>query len=913
MTSTRYMETKMRLILLLGVILIYTVIMAGGMYSKNITDCSRVSENLNISEVIPIRYDVRIIVKPRQRVLSTYLNILIDVKEPTWNISLHTTSTRGYEADAAPGDEQYKLFEFQYCIKKEILILKFNVKLTKGQYRLILVIRSVLNNNVQNIFYPTTWTTNNQTWLLTNLYTPHAIRSFFPCWDDPRVRASYNISIQFPADYTVLSTVPEKLSSYIQDLLFTQSGIKLTQFKEFISTPTHLVAFLVVGDITIDFESQGFHYIWHKTDADKKFTHVLEIAEMTTAYFNAYMKINISDITPTINHVVLPNSPMKSMGAPGLVVYRESNIMFDKALDFPSQSIDVIMLITYEMARQLFVGIVGPELSANYVWLNEIFASFYGYHIISSFISFYGQHMINKIRTSERLMELFVVKIIQPTLDSDVLLEREPIIYKAKVSNGIDGLLYPLLYHKKAYALIRMLFKLYNPKTFKDAIRIYVYERVDVWIILENLYSLKFESDYTVKEFMNSWLAAKHHPELLIQRDYEKWTAACISSRTFIDDNSKWIIPVNYFTESNYASYNISEVLWLNWGKIKHITAISSDDFLIVNTEQIGYYRVNYDNRNWLLISNYLQKNNFSHIPPINRAQLINDAYYFTTMNQLPAYIFVNITKHLKKDTDFVAWYPMLNILTYMSTYFELSESNRIKEHFVELLGETIRIIEYEDRSWDNNMRKSLRYLTRKWACKFGHAVCRNTAYNRLMYYTTDKNELYKIPATSKEWILCDGVKIDDLNTWEMILNKSMHYTELLEYLPCTENSTIILYFLKLIIRTTHFSGIKQSMGPICRNIVKKHVRRSPVLEFVIDNFGIIQNRFQQDFPPGVLLSDIIMNIYSMDDLNMIEEHASKCTWLVGNASTSFKLLIKLRRAYLRKVLSKFQMFHNPL
>lgn len=73
--------------------------MASGIYSKNITHCSSVSEDLNISEVILIRYDVRIIVKPRQRILSTYTNILIDVKKPTWNITLHAISTRGYEAD----------------------------------------------------------------------------------------------------------------------------------------------------------------------------------------------------------------------------------------------------------------------------------------------------------------------------------------------------------------------------------------------------------------------------------------------------------------------------------------------------------------------------------------------------------------------------------------------------------------------------------------------------------------------------------------------------------------------------------------------------------------------------------------------------------------------------------------------
>lgn len=49
----------------------------------------------------------------------------------------------------------------------------------------------------------------------------------------------------------------------------------------------------------------------------------------------------------------------------------------------------------------------------------------------------------------DKLMELFVVQNLQTALDNEVSLELEPIIHKAKYDDGIDGLLYPLLYHKK--------------------------------------------------------------------------------------------------------------------------------------------------------------------------------------------------------------------------------------------------------------------------------------------------------------------------------------------------------------------------------------------------------------------------------------------------------------------------------
>lgn len=89
----------MRLILFLGIVLMFTVAMDNGMLPEDIINCSSVSENLPISEVIPLRYNVRIVVRPYQRILSGYMNILIDVIKRTGNISLHAASTLGYEAE----------------------------------------------------------------------------------------------------------------------------------------------------------------------------------------------------------------------------------------------------------------------------------------------------------------------------------------------------------------------------------------------------------------------------------------------------------------------------------------------------------------------------------------------------------------------------------------------------------------------------------------------------------------------------------------------------------------------------------------------------------------------------------------------------------------------------------------------
>ncbi|XP_032687753.1 uncharacterized protein LOC116851929 [Odontomachus brunneus] len=99
--------------------------------------------------------------------------------------------------------------------------------------------------------------------------------------------------------------------------------------------------------------------------------------------------------------------------------------------------IDIAKLVSYEISRQLFVGIMNSHLNMDDKWFDEILAYFYSFYIA------------NKIWLGKEMMKLFLVQNLQTALDSDIYLEFEPTIHKSKNHYGIDELLYPLLYHKK--------------------------------------------------------------------------------------------------------------------------------------------------------------------------------------------------------------------------------------------------------------------------------------------------------------------------------------------------------------------------------------------------------------------------------------------------------------------------------
>jgi aminopeptidase N len=78
-----------------------------------------------------------------------------------------------------------------------------------------------------------------------------------------------------------------------------------------------------------------------------------------------------------------------------------------------------------------------------------------------------------------------------------------------------------------------------------------------------------------------------------------------------------------------------------------------------------GYYRVNYDAANWNLIINELLTNH-DNIPPLNRAQLLDDALNLARAGKLPYSIALTLTTYLQRDNDYLPWAAALNALSFL-------------------------------------------------------------------------------------------------------------------------------------------------------------------------------------------------------------------------------------------------------
>lgn len=81
----------------------------------------------------------------------------------------------------------------------------------------------------------------------------------------------------------------------------------------------------------------------------------------------------------------------------------------------------------------------------------------------------------------------------------------------------------------------------------------------------------------------------------------------------------------------------------------------------------IGFYRVNYDENNWNLITNYLKSEDYEEIPPVNRAQLLDDALNLARAGILKYNTALELTQYLERELDYIPWYSALNAFSFLN------------------------------------------------------------------------------------------------------------------------------------------------------------------------------------------------------------------------------------------------------
>jgi aminopeptidase 2 len=195
-------------------------------------------------------------------------------------------------------------------------------------------------------------------------------RRCFPCWDEPALKATFEITLEIPKDRIGLSNMN----------FVTEKDLGATKLIQFAMTPimsTYLLC-IVVGE---------FDYLeaiaTPKSPANAKpvqcrvYTlpgqqelgrYALGISTRTLEYFSQYF--DIAYPLPKLDMVAIPDFGVGAMENWGLVTYREQALLFDAEKSSAKAKERVAYTVAHEISHQWFGNVVSPKWWSD-IWLNE--------------------------------------------------------------------------------------------------------------------------------------------------------------------------------------------------------------------------------------------------------------------------------------------------------------------------------------------------------------------------------------------------------------------------------------------------------------------------------------------------------------------------------------------------------------
>ncbi|XP_070167760.1 aminopeptidase N-like [Polyergus mexicanus] len=721
----------------------------------------------SLTNIIPKHYNIKFSLYVEQNTFMGECDIIIKILETTHTISMFAEKMSMMRSRLIVLSDQntidiYNELGHSYDYDRNIFHIYFNEELSPGDYILNVRYTSSMFNNggFQRIFY---YSEEGLIWLSATLFQRMWDRRMFPRWSSSKT--TFDISIYHSENYKVLSNMPIQATSIPMIRIDQDLGDDNMQWTYFNSTPAmspFLVSIVVTNFVQNFIHEDDIASIW----CDKRSISSLQFALAITKNITIYLKKEWKRLQqfPKVNYIVIPEFQERNdnMVNLGIILYNEADVTYNEKTDSIGCKYNVMHVIGYEIIREWFESIVNPFWWPN-SWLSK------------GFTTFLTIHTLNQSLPNSRIIDLFVVQFQHESLHFDV--DNRMLPYQGKpVSTKIVN-------YVKASVILRVLQHGFNIDAFWLGIRTYLYEKKhhsdNFWEALKNAYDKINPRSYDIKEMMYPWTTQKGYPVLNILHHNADSIKVSIKNLNGPNEN-RWI-PISYTTETD-SNFNIpAPLFWLKPPKkpfnrpyshyfilpLKH----REDGWIIFNIQQIGYYRIKYDNRYWQKIALYLNSENYWKIHVLNRAQIIDDAFHFMLLRKLKTPMFWELAKYLSQEIDYIAWYPMFKAMQYISnsfTYLEMGEYPT-KEQLRQMLNGVLEIIEYEEKPTDNDFTKALRQEAAQWACFLKLYDCLKMANNLLKQHLEISTKLSPL---WKKWTYCYGLQTADNTTWHQMLNK---------------------------------------------------------------------------------------------------------------------------------------------
>lgn len=761
-----------------------------------------------------------------------------------------------------------------------MLVVSTTHELHSGLYHLSFEFNGALQPDKIVGFYSSKYkdSQNRTRYIATSKFEPTYARRAFPCFDEPAFKAEFTVKLVHPTGdcYSALSNMNVESTQ----INHPAPGLTTVTFAKSVPMSTYLTCFIVSDFVAVTNMAKGlndrkFPVSVYTTRAQKeKGSFALDIGVKIIEYY-----INLFGIDyplPKLDMAAIPDFVSGAMENWGLVTYREARLLYDNETSSTTNTYDIVTVISHEFAHMWFGNLVTMAWW-NDLWLNEGFASFMQYKSADAILPDWG------------LMDLFLIDQMHSVFVTDAKLSSHPIVQTVSNPDEITAIFDEISY-KKGSSVIRMMENFIGSDVFYGAISIYLNKFIFHNAETADLFQIMQEASpdhLNVTDIMDTWTRQKGFPVVNVHKSDNKYI---LTQKRFLADPDaqfdssdskygyKWTIPITYITNRTSKS----NLLWFDKSADNLVIEFNETiEWIKFNTDEVGYYRVNYEVTGWETL-NHLLRYYHKRLSVSDRAHLLEDAFSLAAAGELDYAVAMNMTAYLPQEHHAVPWKVAESKLAVIDTLLSsTTSSSKFKKYVRDVVDSVYHEVAWTVDNTEDRVTLRLRTTVLGLACSVGHDECLEDAGNIFKRWIQNPKDVHLHPDIRALVYYYGMHHVGDEAAWNIMFQRFVSETDSTERLKLMRGlagirSSWILN--RFIITATDENYVRAQDFFGCLSTISGNPVGTPLVwDWVRSNWEFLISRYTlNDRNLGALIPGITKTFATEAKLNEIKSFFAK-------------------------------------